>query len=244
MSDDTPYDLNWIVSVDDHVIEPPNVWMDRLPAEVPATSAPGSIRESDGHEYWVYEDKKMVTGGLGATAGRPQGGHHRRGLPLQRDAAGLLRPGRAVEGHGRGRRAGLAELPVDPPLLRPAVLGGQGQGPGAPLREGLQRLDDRRVVRRRPRPLHPPHDHPAVGPGRGGQGDRAHRSHGVELIRLLGELRAPRPAHHPRPEPLLGPGPPGGQRHRPDPVDPHRVVVDHVQGGVATRPSWPTCRSG
>ena len=24
---------DWIVSVDDHVIEPPNVWIDRLPAK-------------------------------------------------------------------------------------------------------------------------------------------------------------------------------------------------------------------
>jgi predicted TIM-barrel fold metal-dependent hydrolase len=32
--------------------------------------APRIIKESDGQEYWVYEDKKMVTGGLGAVAGR------------------------------------------------------------------------------------------------------------------------------------------------------------------------------
>ena len=25
-------ELDWLVSVDDHVIEPPNVWVDRLPA--------------------------------------------------------------------------------------------------------------------------------------------------------------------------------------------------------------------
>ncbi len=29
---DSP-ELNWLVSVDDHVIEPPNVWLDRLPAK-------------------------------------------------------------------------------------------------------------------------------------------------------------------------------------------------------------------
>ena len=27
------YDLNWITSVDDHIIEPPHVWPDRLPAK-------------------------------------------------------------------------------------------------------------------------------------------------------------------------------------------------------------------
>jgi hypothetical protein len=25
-------ELDWLVSVDDHAIEPPNVWVDRLPA--------------------------------------------------------------------------------------------------------------------------------------------------------------------------------------------------------------------
>ena len=31
-----------IISVDDHVIEPPNVWQDRLPGEVQGRSGPGS----------------------------------------------------------------------------------------------------------------------------------------------------------------------------------------------------------
>ena len=26
-------ELDWLVSVDDHVIEPPNVWVDRAPAK-------------------------------------------------------------------------------------------------------------------------------------------------------------------------------------------------------------------
>ncbi len=65
----TEYDLNWITSVDDHIIEPPNVWTDRLPAKYHDT-CPRVIREDDGQEYWVYEDIKNVTGGLGASAGR------------------------------------------------------------------------------------------------------------------------------------------------------------------------------
>jgi predicted TIM-barrel fold metal-dependent hydrolase len=69
MSGETKLDLNWIVSVDDHVIEPANVWLDRLPKKYHDV-APRMITESDGQEFWVYEDKKMITGGLGATAGR------------------------------------------------------------------------------------------------------------------------------------------------------------------------------
>jgi predicted TIM-barrel fold metal-dependent hydrolase len=70
MSEGTQFDLNWIVSVDDHVVEPPNVWMDRIPSKYKDV-APRIVREPDGSEFWVYEDAKMVTGGLGATAGRP-----------------------------------------------------------------------------------------------------------------------------------------------------------------------------
>jgi len=66
---DTPIDLNWITSVDDHIIEPPNVWVDRIPAKYHDT-CPRVITEDDGSEYWVYEDHKAVTGGLGASAGR------------------------------------------------------------------------------------------------------------------------------------------------------------------------------
>jgi predicted TIM-barrel fold metal-dependent hydrolase len=69
MSSAAKFDLDWIVSVDDHVIEPPSVWQDRVPAKY-KDIAPRIIKESDGQEYWVYEDTKMVTGGLGAVAGR------------------------------------------------------------------------------------------------------------------------------------------------------------------------------
>jgi predicted TIM-barrel fold metal-dependent hydrolase len=69
MSNETEYDLDWITSVDDHIIEPPNVWVDRLPAKYHDT-CPRVITEDDGSEFWVYEDHKSVTGGLGASAGR------------------------------------------------------------------------------------------------------------------------------------------------------------------------------
>lgn len=69
MQPEASYDLNWITSVDDHVIEPPHLWVDRMPAKY-KESCPRVITESDGQEYWVYEHVKNVTGGLGASAGR------------------------------------------------------------------------------------------------------------------------------------------------------------------------------
>ena len=65
-----------------------------------------------------------------------------------RHAQGLLGPEGAPRGHGRQPRRGVARVPDLPALLRPDVPRAQGQGARRPVREGLQRLDVRRVVRR------------------------------------------------------------------------------------------------
>ena len=155
MADAAKYDLNWIVSVDDHVIEPPNVWPDRVPAKYHDV-APRMITEDDGQRGLGLRGQPEHHRRPGRHRRPATGGHHRGGLPLLRDAPGLLRPGGPPARHGRGRHPGLAQLPLDPPLLRPALLGGPGQGPGPPVRQGLQRLDDRRVVRHRPGPASSP----------------------------------------------------------------------------------------
>jgi predicted TIM-barrel fold metal-dependent hydrolase len=61
---DSP-ELNWLVSVDDHVIEPPNVWLDRLPAKYRGVG-PRMLED----DCWVYEDKKVPTAGLSVTIGK------------------------------------------------------------------------------------------------------------------------------------------------------------------------------
>jgi predicted TIM-barrel fold metal-dependent hydrolase len=58
----------WLISVDDHVLEPPGVWQDRVRAK-DRDRAPRLVRDQDG-EAWVYEGKRMVTPGLGAVAGK------------------------------------------------------------------------------------------------------------------------------------------------------------------------------
>ena len=63
------YDLNWITSVDDHIIEPPGVWTERLPAKY-KDEAPHVIVDDTGTEVWAYEHLRIMTGGLGASAGR------------------------------------------------------------------------------------------------------------------------------------------------------------------------------
>src|SRR5690349_15430268 len=61
-------DLDWLISVDDHILEPPNLWVDRVAAK-DRDRAP-RMQVIDGIEYWVYEDKRIATPGLGAVAGK------------------------------------------------------------------------------------------------------------------------------------------------------------------------------
>lgn len=62
------FDLNWLISVDDHVIEPPTVWADRIPAKYKDV-APRMVT-SDKGAVWHYEDKVVYTAGLSVAAGK------------------------------------------------------------------------------------------------------------------------------------------------------------------------------
>ncbi len=59
-----------LVSVDDHVVEPPNVFEGRLPAKY-ADLAPKFITRDDGTNAWVYEGQEITNVALNAVAGRP-----------------------------------------------------------------------------------------------------------------------------------------------------------------------------
>jgi predicted TIM-barrel fold metal-dependent hydrolase len=82
-------DIPWIVSLDDHVVEPPDVWTKRLPAKYrdvgphivmapPGTPVldGGTYREAPGTEgdpvaWWFYEDQQYSVKRLIAAAGYP-----------------------------------------------------------------------------------------------------------------------------------------------------------------------------
>ncbi|MHB1582662.1 MAG: amidohydrolase family protein [Acidimicrobiales bacterium] len=59
-----------LVSVDDHVVEPPNVFEGRLPAKY-ADLAPKFITRADGTSAWTYEGAEIGNIALNAVAGRP-----------------------------------------------------------------------------------------------------------------------------------------------------------------------------
>lgn len=57
-----------LVSVDDHIVEPPGVWADRLPARY--REAGPHVVEDGGREFWVFEGERGETMGLNAVAGK------------------------------------------------------------------------------------------------------------------------------------------------------------------------------
>jgi predicted TIM-barrel fold metal-dependent hydrolase len=60
-----------IVSVDDHLIEPPDLFDGRMPAAL-ADRAPRIATADDGRQAWVYEDRRYPNIGLNAVVGRPR----------------------------------------------------------------------------------------------------------------------------------------------------------------------------
>jgi predicted TIM-barrel fold metal-dependent hydrolase len=60
--------FSWFISVDDHLIEPARLWQERVPARW-RDRAPRIVRDGDS-EFWLYEDRQIVTTGLNAVAGK------------------------------------------------------------------------------------------------------------------------------------------------------------------------------
>jgi hypothetical protein len=59
-----------LVSVDDHVVEPPDMFDGHIPAEY-RDEAPKVITKPDGTDSWVFEGQEATNVGLNAVAGRP-----------------------------------------------------------------------------------------------------------------------------------------------------------------------------
>jgi predicted TIM-barrel fold metal-dependent hydrolase len=60
-----------IISVDDHLIEPPDLFVGRLPAAL-AGEAPHIVEDESGTQCWAFEGHRYPNVGLNAVVGRPQ----------------------------------------------------------------------------------------------------------------------------------------------------------------------------
>jgi predicted TIM-barrel fold metal-dependent hydrolase len=63
-----------LISVDDHLMEPPHTFEGRMPAKF-KEQAPRIVETEEGHQVWVYEDTPYFQVGFMCVAGRPMEDH-------------------------------------------------------------------------------------------------------------------------------------------------------------------------
>ena len=59
-----------LISVDDHMVEPPDMFDNHIPAKY-KDDVPKLIQRADGTDAWVFEGQEATNVGLNAVAGRP-----------------------------------------------------------------------------------------------------------------------------------------------------------------------------
>ena len=70
LPDPTPRDVKYtVISVDDHVVEPPHTFEGRLPAHL-QDRAPKIVETPEGHQVWEFEGNFFTQVGMNAIAGR------------------------------------------------------------------------------------------------------------------------------------------------------------------------------
>ncbi|HEY2429973.1 MAG TPA: amidohydrolase family protein [Acidimicrobiales bacterium] len=59
-----------VISVDDHIVEPPDTFSGRVPAAL-ADRAPRVVDTADGNQVWLYDGQQLPNVGFNAVVGRP-----------------------------------------------------------------------------------------------------------------------------------------------------------------------------
>jgi predicted TIM-barrel fold metal-dependent hydrolase len=94
MATDLP--LDWLISVDDHVLEPPHLWVDRVP-QTDRDRAPHMEVDDTGLDFWVYDGKKFPSSGLSAVAGKAKEEFSPEPLPYSEMRPGCYDPTARLE---------------------------------------------------------------------------------------------------------------------------------------------------
>ncbi|HEY7070487.1 MAG TPA: amidohydrolase family protein [Acidimicrobiales bacterium] len=87
--------LDWLISVDDHILEPPHLWVDRVAAK-DRDRAP-HMETHDGVEYWCYDGKRYPSSGLSAVAGKSKEEFSPEPLPYAEMRPGCYDPTARLE---------------------------------------------------------------------------------------------------------------------------------------------------
>ena len=118
-----------LVSVDDHLVEPPDLFDGHIPAQVTRPGARGSCARHDGSDVWVFDGPKIPNIGLNAVAGRPK-----EEYGIEPTAFDEMRPGcwdidERIKDMNAGGVLGSMCFPSFPGFSRPAVRRRRRQGP-------------------------------------------------------------------------------------------------------------------
>ena len=145
-----------LVSVDDHAVEPPDLFEGRLPGKY-AEVAPKLVRKDSGIDVWQFMGAELPNIGLNAVAGRPPEEYAMDPQSFDDMRTGCYDIHDRVKDMNANGLLGSMCFPIVPAVLRPAVRPRRAEGRSARdrARAGLQRLAHRELVRRVPRPLHP-----------------------------------------------------------------------------------------
>ena len=237
--------LPWIISVDDHVIEPPDLWLSRMPARfrargprvvrMPWERGPNKVRgvsvrpSSSGPEvdFWAFGDIRVAVLTVEVAAGLPP--EKVTVEPTNYDghaARAAIRPRTAWPTWTRPVSSARCAFPT---CCASPARSSLDVGPGSRtgLRQGLQRLDGGGVGGRQRRAVAPVVRCPAVGPGPGCRGGPAQRG-----TRVSGPSPSPscpanaRASEHPRRRRPLAAVHRGVRRDRHGDLHAHRLVVD------------------
>ena len=142
-----------LISVDDHIIEPPDMFKNHLSAKY-IDDAPRLVHNPDGSDTWQFRETVIPNVALNAVAGRPKEEYGLEPQGLDEIRKGCFDAAERVKDMNAGGVLAIDVLPVVPGFRRSPVRHrrlGLLAGAGA----GLQRLAHRRVVRGASRPVHP-----------------------------------------------------------------------------------------
>ena len=104
-----------LISVDDHIIEPPDLFVHHLDAKY-LDRAPKLVRNDEGNDVWTFGEVVMETAALNAVAGRPKEEYGLEPQSLDEVRPGCYDVHERVKDMDAGRRPRLHELPLLPHL--------------------------------------------------------------------------------------------------------------------------------
>ena len=142
-----------LISVDDHIIEPPDLFDAHLPERFKA-EAPRIVRRADGADVWRFGEVEVPNVALNAVAGRPKEEYGVEPQSLEEIRPGCFLVDERVKDMNAGGVLSSMNFPSFPGFAARLFAVEDEEfrpGPGA----GLQRLAHRRVVRGPPGAVHP-----------------------------------------------------------------------------------------